>query len=63
MVKYLSVDDSFFVLRYFLMQMARPHFDTPLVKFMIGLITFVNAYNSRKGGLELDTFTSTFSFS
>jgi hypothetical protein len=63
MVKYLSVHDSSFALRYFLMQMATPHFDTPLVKFMIGLITFVNVYISCKGGLELDTFTSTFSFS
>jgi hypothetical protein len=31
MVKYLSFLDSAFAFRYFLMEMARPHCDTPLV--------------------------------
>jgi hypothetical protein len=31
MEKYLSLDDSSFALRYFLMEMASPQCDTPLV--------------------------------
>jgi hypothetical protein len=33
MVKYLSFHNSSFASRYFLMSMARPQFDTPLVYF------------------------------
>ncbi len=46
MVKYLSFDNSSkFALRYFLMQMARPQCDTPLVS----LVNYYSALGANVG--------------
>ncbi len=50
MVKYLSFHNSSFALRYFLMSMARPQDDTPLVSIggtgsTVGEVSFTNNLN------------------
>jgi hypothetical protein len=45
MVKYLSFLDSAFAFRYFLMEMARPHCDTPLVLSCIVKIMWCPMYD------------------